>query len=84
MSPIHKGVVIGRKVREALSLAKKVKKNLVSRKLSTVTLTLIYDDINDYPEKIERLTNYDAEDGTADDFIYEKLVDLIRQLLRTG
>ena len=84
MSPIHKGAVLGRKIAQVRRLAKKVKKNLISRGISIVTLSIVYDRIVDYPSTVERLTNSDAENGSADDFVYDSLVELIEQLLRTA
>ena len=83
MSPIHRGITLGRRVAELHRLARKVKKKLIATDfLVTIVIDALLKELETYGDSIENSKNLAAENGEVDNFIYKNQLILIEQLLR--
>ena len=84
MSPIHVGITIGLKIAALHRRARKVKKHLVVDKKVMVTAVIdsIIDELTDLERDLPDDTNFEAENGITDNYIYRTQNQLIDQLLR--
>ena len=83
MSPIHKGITVGRRVAELHRLARKVKKRLIATDFCvTIVIDALLTELETYGDSIENPKNLAAENGDVDNFIYKNQLILIEQLLR--
>ena len=83
MSPIHRGITLGRRVAELHRLARKVKKKLLASDfLVTIVIDALLTELETYGDSIENPKNGSAENGEIDTFIYKNQLILIEQLLR--
>jgi hypothetical protein len=83
MSPIHRGITLGRRVAELHRLARKVKKRLLATDfLVTIVIDALLTELETYGDSIENPKNASAENGDIDTFIHKNQIILIEQLLR--
>ena len=83
MSPIHRGITLGRRVAELHRLARKVKKRLLASDFCvTIVIDALLTELETYGDSIENSKNLAAENGEVDNFIYKNQRILIEQLLR--
>ena len=83
MSPIHRGITLGRRVAELHRLARKVKKRLIATDfLVTIVIDALLTELETYGDSIENPKNGAAENGDVDTFIHKNQLILIEQLLR--
>ena len=83
MSPIHRGITLGRRVAELHRLARKVKKRLLENNfLVTIVIDALLEELQTYGDSIENPKNNSAENGDVDNFIHKHQITLIEQLLR--
>ena len=83
MSPIHRGITLGRRVAELHRLARKVKKRLLETDfLVTIVIDALLTELETYRDSIENPKNSSAENGDVDNFIHKNQLILIEQLLR--
>ena len=83
MGPIHKGVIIGRRVADLERLAKKVKKKLIAQNICSFNvIDTLLTRLETYGDNLEHPKDLAAENGDADEFIFKSQLILIEQLLR--
>ena len=83
MSPIHRGITLGRRVAELHRLARKVKKRLLATDFCvTIVIDALLTELETYGDSIENPKNAAAENGDIDTFIHKNQLILIEQLLR--
>ena len=83
MSPIHRGITIGRRVANLHRLARKVKKRLLVLNFqTTIVLDSLLTKLETYGDNIEDPDDDSAETGEVDNFIVRSQIILIEQLLR--
>ncbi len=83
MSPIHRGITLGRRVAELHRLSRKVKKRLLASDFCvTIVIDALLTELETYGDSIENPKNASAENGDIDTFIHKNQIILIEQLLR--